>query len=120
MRYGLLVLALLLAGCVSSVMRPYVGKPIEDAMIDFGRPEQVIDLQDGRKAFQFRYAAGSYTTPGTSYSTVTGYGNTATVSTVSTPATVYETAGCLLTFIAANRGNGWVIEEYRVPKGLVC
>jgi hypothetical protein len=121
MRFLAALALLALAACVSNVMKPYVGRPIQDAMIDFGAPEQVIAMPDGRKAYQFRYGGGSVVTPGYATTTAATYGNTTTYSTMATPAAVYQSNGCLLTFITGQTaGAGEIIQEYRVPKGLTC
>lgn len=118
---GLLLLAsLLLAGCVSTEMRRYVGSDISEVMIAYGQPAQIIELPDGRRAYQFRSETATLVTPGRASSTVTAYGNVATVQTVATPATAVPIGGCLLTFIAAPSGNSWTVTEIRVPRQLVC
>ena len=48
------------------------------------------------------------------------FGNVTTVQTTSTPAMILNSPGCLITYIARNNGSGFVIEEYRIPKKLVC
>jgi hypothetical protein len=114
-------LALLsLVSCVSTMMEGYLGKPIEEAQLEFGPPIQVLDMPDGRRAFQFRYGGGPVMVPGSSTSTVTTYGNTATVNTFGTPGGVLYTEGCILTFFALKEGNAWIIRDLKVPGGLVC
>lgn len=109
--------AAMLAGCVSTEMRGYVGKSADELLISYGRPENVIELADGRRAYQFRSGGGSYVAPGVAQTTAVARGNTVTATTYATPAAVYSSAGCLLTFIV---GKGGTVEEYRVPKDLVC
>lgn len=50
----LLAGALLLSGCATAIMESYVGKPIQQAIIDRGPPDVVMDMPDGRRAFQWR------------------------------------------------------------------
>jgi len=101
-------------------MKSHVGGSISEAYIRYGQPENIFDLPDGRRAFQFRWGGGSGVVPGYVNSTVTptGYGYQVTTSGV--PATYVESAGCLVTLIARRNGNDFLVEEYRIPKRLVC
>lgn len=120
MRLLTLGAALLLAGCVSTQMRGFVGQDITEAFMRYGQPENVIDLPNGQRAFQFRQGEGAMLVPGRSRSEVAAWGNTATVNTVSTPATAIYRDGCLLTFIAAPSGGSWTVTDIRPPKEMVC
>lgn len=123
-RTGRILIALLgcvtLGGCVSTLAKGYVGKPIEEVMIGYGAPEHVFEMPDGRRAYQFRMGGGSGVLPGNTTSTGTVVGNTAVVNTTATPAAIFSSSGCLVTFIARNGGAGYAVEEFRVPKQLVC
>lgn len=112
--------ALALAGCVSTQMESFVGRPIQEAMLRYGSPENIVDMPDGARAFQFRYGGGPVIVPGTTHSTVTTFGNMATVNTTGTPGAVIQTRGCLLTFIARQEGQVWIVREIRPPSDLVC
>lgn len=120
MRSTLLLTALLLAACASTEMRQYVGKDVTELQMAYGAPENVIDLPDGRRAFQYRWGGGAGVIPGQSTSTVQSWGNTATVSTTATPAMAFQSPGCLITYIASPAGNLWTVTDIRVPKQLVC
>lgn len=109
-----------LSGCASTEMRPYVGKPIEEAFISYGRPENVFDLPGGTRAFQFRWGGGQGVIPGQAITTVTTTGSLTTARTAGTPPIIYDAPGCLITFIARDSGAGYIVEEYRVPKQLTC
>lgn len=109
--------ALMLAGCVSTEMRRYVGQDISEVQMRYGAPANVIALPNGNRAYQFRSGGGSFVVPGSQQSTITTYGNTATVNTTGTPAYPIHAAGCLVTFIADPSGR---VVDIRVPKGLVC
>ena len=110
----------ILTGCVSTEMKSYVGKSIEETFISYGKPENVFEFPDGRRAYQFRWGGGSFATPAKGTAIATSVGNVTTVQTTSTPATIMNSPGCLITYIARDGGNGFVIEEYRYPKRLVC
>lgn len=114
------IVALALSGCVSTAMKNHVGKSITEALFAYGKPENVFDLPDGRRAFQFRWGGGSAIIPGQSNSTLMPNGSGYSVNTTSTPAALIESAGCLVTLIAAPSGNDYVVQEYRYPKRLVC
>lgn len=117
----LLVIAIVaLSGCASTEMRTYVGKPIEETQFAYGRPENVFELPDGRRAYQYRWGGGAGVMPGSATTTASTFGGFTTATTSMTPAMIFESAGCLITFIARDQGRGYVVEEYRVPKQLVC
>lgn len=109
--------AFLLAGCVSTEMKRYVGSDISEVLIAYGQPEQVIPLPDGLKAYQFRSGGGAVVIPGSANSTIVQSGPVATVHTVATPGGIVPTEGCLLTFIVDPGGR---VTDIRVPKKLVC
>ncbi len=46
------LIALLLGGCASQVMKSYVGLPLQTIMAKRGPPMIAFDLPDGRRAFQ--------------------------------------------------------------------
>lgn len=81
MRNALLMLAIsLVAGCASEIMQGYVGRDITDVILDYGPPENVLELPDGRTAFQWTDTE-TYTAPATinaynygRYTTATAYG----------------------------------------------
>lgn len=118
---GTLISIPLIVGCASNTAKSYLNKPIEEAYFELGPPENIIDLNNGKKAFQHRWGGGSYVIPGRSKSKITGTNYGATVSTISTPAQVIESAGCLITLIAEEKEpNEWVVTDWRIPKRLVC
>lgn len=117
---GALLAAMTLTGCASTEMRTFVGKPIEETMFAYGQPVQVFALPDGRRAYQYRWGGGTVAIPGRTTATAQTFGNLTTVQSTSSPAAIYESAGCLITFIAKDRSGVYMVEEYRVPKQLVC
>lgn len=112
----LVLAAALLAACASTEMRAYIGRPISDVLLDYGPPEQVIDLPDGRKAYQFRWGGGAYVVPGQSHATAITTGNVTTVTHTGAPSVVGYSEGCLISFIA----SGDVVQEIRPPRELTC
>jgi hypothetical protein len=116
----LILAVLLLSGCVSTEMNRYVGQDISEVFMAYGRPENVFDLPDGRRAFQYRRGEGEVFVPGYSSTRISAQGNEAWVNTTSTPSARIESQGCVLTFVAVQNGNGWRVTETRVPRQLVC
>ena len=121
-RLSLLLAAVgnLSAGCVSTEMKSLVGSPVQEAQMRYGAPLQVIDMPDGRRAYQFRYGGGAVVIPGYSTTTATAVGNSVIATTSGTPGGIIQTEGCVLTFMAREKSGAWMIEDIRVPKGLVC
>lgn len=114
-------IAIVVAGCASTAMNRYVGGSVSEAYMAYGQPEAVFDLPDGRRAFQFYWGGGSGVIPGTSRTAITSTGlGTYSVTTTGTPAMAYENKGCLVTLIARPAANDFIVEEYRIPKRLVC
>lgn len=121
MRLFLTVVAsIMLVGCASTAMKRHVGSSISEAYMSYGRPANVFDLPDGRRAFQFYWGGGAIPVAGHSTSTInptlTGY----QVTTTGTPAMLLESEGCLVTLIARPTGADFIVEEYRIPKRAVC
>jgi len=119
MKRALLAL-LTLTGCVSTDMKGMMGQPVQELVLKYGPPDQVVDMPDGSRAYQFRQGGGSVILPGASQTTFQSYGATATASTTSTPALALDAPGCRLTFIARQDAAGWFVRDIRIPKGLVC
>ena len=117
---AILALAAFATGCVSTEMKGYVGKDVSEVLMAYGQPEQVLDLPDGRRAWQFRWGGGRGVIPGRAQTTVQSVGNTASATTVATPALLVDSKGCLITYIGTRAGNSWTITDIRVPKQMVC
>ena len=59
----ILLVLFFMAGCASTHMQQYLGKDIREVVMDSGPPENVLDLGDGRRAFQFYWGGGSFLVP---------------------------------------------------------
>jgi len=46
--------ALALSGCATGQRAHFLGKPVEVAIAQFGPPDSVTDMADGRREFQWR------------------------------------------------------------------
>lgn len=120
--FAILLVALSVSACASTAMKKFVGGSVSEAYLAYGQPENVFDLPDGRRAFQFYWGGGSGVVPARSQTQIvpTGGGSYA-VTTSGTPAMVYESKGCLVSLIARpTNGGDFIVEEYRIPQRMVC
>ena len=111
----LIAVLAMVAGCATDIMQGYVGKPIVEAELDYGRPSNIIELEDGRRAYQWNVDAGGIM-PMTNYNsgTVYGGGGFANYSGTSTTYVPYEN-NCIYTLFATKQGSTWVVTGFREP-----
>jgi len=100
-----------LIGCASEILKSYVGKDLSVVMLDYGPPQNKFKMPDGTIAFQWIRSTG-VAMPTTS--NVTGYGNTATVTTYGGGYSSWECAYTL--FGKPNNQNSYTIVGYQQPK----
>lgn len=101
---------LVLAGCASEIMKGYVGRDITDVVLDYGPPSNVVELPDGRTAFQWSRTT-SYTAPTTT--NIYGYGNYASATTYGGGTSYSE---CLYTLFAKpNPQNSFTVVGFKEP-----
>lgn len=122
MKWGLIVLAMALSGCASSVMGGFVGKPVEAVAVRYGPPVNVFDMPDGRRAFQWNINS-TIPLAGYSNTTATIYAPPGGLATVNS-STNYMPAqqiqhSCLYTMYGTYQGNAWVLTGYEKPS-LMC
>lgn len=121
-----LLSVLSLTACVSTQMKQFIGQDISEVMMVSGTPIGTFDLDDGRRAFQYRLGGGTYVTRQVTNAQGTGtvVGNTISVSqhAVTTPSAVIESEGYLVSYIATRNPatNRWIVTDIRYPKRLVC
>ncbi len=48
-----LFIAIALSGCTASNMRSYIGQDVRTLVVNYGAPDNEVDLADGRRAFQW-------------------------------------------------------------------
>ena len=121
--HSLLITAtILLNGCDSAHMKQFVGKDIRDVMMVSGKPSNVFDMSDGRRAFQFYWGGGEFPIPGTTIGTGSVVGNTALINSSTIGGGTINTKGCLITYIAQRNevSAPWIVVETRYPSGLFC
>lgn len=108
------VACLFVSGCASDIMESYIGRDITDVVLDYGPPSNVVELPDGRTAFQW-IATNTYTTPTTT--SIYGYGNYATATTYGGTTSSYD---CLYTLFArANGNNSYTVTGFKKPS-IMC
>lgn len=108
-----------LTSCASQIMESYIGKDIKEVMMDYGAPSAVLDLDKGKKAYQWHKVTTEHV-PAQVYTTSSAYGmlHTPVTNTYFTPAYSYS-SDCFYTFIAEQRGDKWVVASFRSP-ALMC
>jgi len=109
------VAVFLVAGCASQVLQSYVGKSITEPILDYGPPSNIVELSDGKRAYQWaRTNTGviPVTTPTTT--NVYGSGGFATAYSTTTNYVPYSN-DCVYTLIAIKSGDDWIVESFRQP-----
>lgn len=115
----LLIACLLLAGCATGVMQSFIGQDVRQVAVKRGPPANVMDMGDGRRAFQWMIQE-SITTPvmSNTYGNANIYGNTATFTT-STVTTGGTTSGWTCVYTLYGRWDearqGWIVESFEKP-----
>lgn len=118
--------ALTTGACVSTHMKRYIGKDVRYIVLDDGQPENVMDMPDGLRAFQFRWGGGAYQVPKTT--TTDGQiqlvGNSVYYSEkkLESGGAIMESPGCRITYFAKwdQEKKGWIVVRISYPKKLVC
>lgn len=132
--FSTLLLALLIGGCASAIMKGYIGQTVDVVMVERGVPAMAYDLPDGTRAFVWERTTTTII-PGQTYGTATAFGSansignntTANVSvfsnSYSTPSySVSDT--CAYTLIARRVADldspaAWEVVGFRKPP-LMC
>jgi hypothetical protein len=91
-----------LSSCASQIMQSYVGKDIQEAILDYGPPSHEMDMPDGTRAFQWSMS-------GSAVFTGTTYGAISTGVMSSTPC-VYTAFG------KKNAAGSYTITGFRQPR----
>ncbi len=114
--HSLLALAAvaLLASCASQIMKNYVGGPVDAVILDYGPPDNVIEIGVGQRAFQWR-RINTETVTGTTTGEVreTRHGERYEIS--QSPGYFKETE-CFYTFFAQASGTRWFVTSFRRPQ----
>ncbi|EJZ23074.1 hypothetical protein NE852_07280 [Rhizobium sp. Pop5] len=104
----------LLASCASQIMKNYVGGPVDAVILDYGPPDNVIELGVDQRAFQWRRINTEAVT-GTTNGEIrqTRHGERYEIS--QSPGYVKETE-CFYTFFVRSSGTRWYVTSFRRPQ----
>ena len=107
---------LLTGACASDIMQGYVGKPVEEPILDYGPPANVVEMSDGRRAYQWKIrSSGAFPIVTPTTSTIYGSGGVATIQSQTTSYVPFE-SDCLYTLTAARQGQTYVVDGFRKPR----
>jgi hypothetical protein len=110
--------ALALSGCASQIMQGYVGRPVTDAIADYGPPTNAYDLPGGRRAFQWSRSTsvswGGYNAQGNAMT----YGAWTNAQAIGSAYSVSQTDTCYYTVQAEWRDppGAWYIVSFTEPR----
>jgi hypothetical protein len=104
-----------LTACASEVLKSYVGKPVTEAILDNGPPTNIVELEEGHRAYQWA-KTNSGVIPITTPTTTNIYGSNgyATAYSSSTDYIPYSN-DCIYTLTATQKGKDWVVDGFRPP-----
>lgn len=116
---SLLILTHFLIGCstftASQIMQSYVGKSIKEVVLDYGAPANYLDLDDGRRAFQWNRRS-EYSIPTYNYATVNSYSSGVySNANVTYTGSQRVSSDCLYTLYTTWDGNTWIVVDYKEP-----
>jgi hypothetical protein len=115
-----LALALSLAGCATDIMRGYVGRTPQDLMARYGPPNNVFDMPDGRRAYQWLQisestSAGSEETRTRWVERHDGRRERVTATQINPPTS--ERKKCYYTMYAhRDAGGAWIFDSFEQPE----
>jgi hypothetical protein len=108
-----------LTGCATDIMRGYIGRTPQDVMARYGPPDNVFDMPDGRRAYQWLEVSES-TSPG-SEQTRTRWvekrdGRRERVTTTEISPPVSERKKCYYTMYAHRDRGDWIFDSFQQPE----
>lgn len=115
MRFFVVPFLLLLPACASQVMENLVGKDVTEVQLQYGPPVNVLDMPDGRKAFQWRIDSTVMMPMTTSYTGVTS-GNITTGNAFTSGGGVFTTACFYTLFARPNQNNSFTVVGFQPPR----
>jgi hypothetical protein len=114
MRFAVLPILVLLSACASQVMENLVGKDVAEVQLQYGPPVNVIDMPDGRKAFQWRFDSTVVMPMTTSYTGVTN-GNITTGSAFTSGGGIFSTPCFYTLFAQPNKNKSYTVVGFQPP-----
>lgn len=115
MRLFALAALLFGAACASQIMEGLVGKDITEVQLQYGPPINVMDMPDGRKAFQWRVDTDMMMPTTTTYTGVTN-GGVYTGNAITTGGGFFSTACFYTLFAEPNRNKSFTVVGFQRPK----
>lgn len=114
-----MALAFGVVGCASQIMQGYMGKPLQEVMLDYGPPSNAFDMPDGSRAFQW-VMNYSTTTPTQVRTSSIPVGNVWYTNTQITGGQAIS-GECIYTMLARwdQAQNAWIFYEFR-PPSMMC
>ncbi|NLS20654.1 hypothetical protein HGP16_29500 [Rhizobium sp. P40RR-XXII] len=108
-----LAVLLVLPACASQIMKSYIGAPISSVMLDYGPPDNVYDLRQGERAYQWRKPK-TQVVSGQSSGEVKETRRGKRYEVTETPGYVEQTE-CFYTFYTRSSGADWYVTSFRQP-----
>lgn len=111
--------ALVLLGCAApNEMQEYVGRNVNEVILDRGSPSEIFNLSDGRRAYQWEITKQGYRPAprpriGVGIGIGTGHWG-GEITTLGTDYVPYSKE-CHYTLYADQRGNDWIVMGMRRP-----
>lgn len=118
MRFFVVPFLLLLPACASQVMENLVGKDVTEVQLQYGPPVNVLDLPDGRKAFQWRFDSTFVMPTTTSYTGVQN-GNLISGNAYTSGGGVFSTPCFYTLFARPNKSQSYTVVGFQ-PPSLEC
>lgn len=104
-----------LSACATDIMQGYVGKSVQEPILDYGPPTNVVELDDGRRGYQWQMNSSGVIPMSTpTSSTVFSGGQMAVVNSTSTTYLPYS-QDCLYTLTAVKQGDIYIVDGFRQP-----
>lgn len=109
-----------LSACATDIMRGYVGREPEAVMARYGPPDNVFDMQDGRRAYQWveiseATSAGSEETR-TRLKRRGRHGAMERVTTTQINPASSQTKRCFYTMYAHRDAGRWIFQDFERPE----
>lgn len=116
----ILAMALGLGGCATDIMRGYMGRTPQDVMARYGPPDNVFDMPDGGRAYQWLQISQS-TSAGSEESRTRwvdrGNGHRERVTTTQITPPTSELKKCFYTMYAHRAPSGaWIFDRFAPPE----
>lgn len=106
------------SACASQVMGGFVGKDLTEVQLQYGPPINVLDMPDGRKAFQWRFDSSMMMPTTTNYNAVAS-GNWVTGSATTYGGGILTTPCFYTLFAKPNQNKSYTVVGFQ-PPSIAC